>query len=318
MRGLALFFALSALGWGQTLSGLFGPQFERIVPYLGLTKGQLDQILQRGDDFLVWELGRQERVYDLQTEIAVEKARSPLDPMALGVRYVEMETIRREIAARRAELVPGNVALLTEEQRGKLGPLEAAMRLRPTWTQLEPLGLVAGQCRTAEECASGRFPERTPIGVDNLPEALARAYLGLSEEQVMVLRARKRQLGEWLGARYERVIVLDREIALETKRSPLVPLALGERYAELETIRREMGERWSAMVAENVAVLTEAQRGRLAELEAAMRLAEVGDEARVLQVLAPDCTGRYFAALLLGQVGGVDSWCETAAFVQVP
>lgn len=302
------------LGWGQTLSGLIGPQFERIIPYLGLSDRQLDQILERGDEFLVWEIGRRERVYLLGEEIAVEQARSPLDPMALGVRYAEIETIRREIAARRAGLVPGNVALLTEEQRGKLGPLEAAMRLRPTWTEAGFLGLVAGECRTLEACAGGWFG----IDGDLRIVASAQAYLGLSDEQARFLGGEKRAFGEWMQTRYERAVVVQGELTKETARSPLEPMALGVRYAELEMMRREVEERGLALVAAHVASLTEAQRGQLGELERQMRLARIGDEARVLQVLAPDCTARVFASFLLGQVGGAGSWCETYSFVALP
>lgn len=314
MRGLALFLGFGLLGWGQVFSGLFGPQFERIIPYLGLSEGQLDQIVQRGDALMLWEMERQERVYLLQEEIAVEKARSPLDPMALGVRYVEIETIRREIAARRAGLVPGNVALLTEEQRGKLGPLEAAMRLRPTWTEAGFLGLVAGECRTLEACAGGWFGSDGDLRI----VASAQAYLGLSDERARVLGGEKRAFGEWMQTRYERGVEVQKELAKETGRSPLNPMALGVRYAELEMLRREVEERGLALVAANVGSLTEAQRGRLGELEAAMRLARIGNEAQVLQVLAPDCTARVFASFLLGQVGGTGSWCETSSFVAMP
>lgn len=43
VQGVVLFLAFGLLGWGQ--------QFERVIPYLGLTEAQLDQILQRGDVF---------------------------------------------------------------------------------------------------------------------------------------------------------------------------------------------------------------------------------------------------------------------------
>ena len=318
MRGLVLFFALSALGWGQTLSGLFGPQFEHVIPYLGLTEAQLDQILQRGDDLLIWEMGRQERVYDLQTEIAAEKARSPLDPMALGVRYVEIETIRREIAARRATLVPGNVVLLTEEQRGKLAPLEAAMRLRGTWAEVEQLGLVATKCPAMIQCIPAPYRIPRPIALDSLPVQAAKDYLGLTDSLIGTLREQRRAFWNWAAQRDERAGEVEKEIAVETARSPLDPMALGVRFVEVEMIRREIAEREKGLAASNLGLLTEAQRGRLAELERQMTLAEIGDEARVLQVLAPDCTARDFASLLLGQVGGTGSGCEMYSFVALP
>ena len=87
---------------------------------------------------------------------------------------------------------------------------------------------------------------------------------------------------------------------------------------EVEMIRREIAERETGLVASSLGLLTEEQRGRVAELEGAMRLADIGDEARVLQVLGPDCMARDFASLLLGQVSGTGSWCETYSFVALP
>lgn len=263
-------------------------------------------------------MGRLERIFDLQTEIAAEIARSPLDPMALGVRYVEIETIRREIVARRAGLVPGNVALLTEEQRGRLGPLEAAMRLRGTWAEVEQLGLVATKCPAMIQCIAVPYRVPRPIGLDSLPVQAAKDYLGLTDSQIGTLREQRRAFWTWAGQRDERAGEVEKEIAVEMARSPLDPMALGVRYVEVEMIRREIAERETGLVASSLGLLTEAQRGRVAELEGTMRLGEIGDEARVLQVLGPDCTARDFASLLLGHVSGTGSWFETYSFVALP
>ena len=310
MRGLVLFLGFGLLGWGQ--------QFERIIPYLGLTDGQLDQILQRGVDFSTWEMGRLERISDLQTEIAAEKARSPLDPMALGVRYVEIETIRREIVARRAALVPRNVALLTEEPRGKLAPLEAAMRLRGTWAEVNVLGLVAEECPAMLYCYKLPYRNPRPIELDSVPVQAAKAYLGLTDSQIQMLRFQHRMFWTWAGQRDELAEEVEKQIAMETARSPLDPMALGVRYVAVEMIRREIQEEETAWMAANLRLLTEGQRRRLAELERQMNLADVGDEARALQVLAPDCTGRYFVTPFSGQGGGLDTWCDASTFVPVP
>ena len=192
--------------------------------------------------------------------------------------------------------------------------MEAAMRLRGTWAEAGFLGLVAGRCERLEECAGGWMGS---LG-DTRVVAAAQAYLGLSDEQVRVLGGGKRDFGEWMQTRCARAVVVQDELTEETARSPLEPMALGVRYAELEMMRREIEERGLALVAVHVGSLTEGQRGRLAELERQMQLADVGDEARVLQVLAPDCTARDFASFLLGQVSGTGSWCETYSFVALP
>ena len=86
-------------------------------------------------------------MFEVQREIGVETARQPLDPVALGLRYAEVETIRRVIAERSAKLVPDNVAVLTEVQKMKLKALEEAMRLAETaGAQARSLRLSADPC----------------------------------------------------------------------------------------------------------------------------------------------------------------------------
>ncbi len=133
MRNLLLVFTLVASVWGQ------GPIFieqrpflVQIREYLALTEAQFNRIQQQNSDFSRWSQTQSQRIFEVQREISVETARQPLDPVALGLRYAEVETIRRAIAERRAKLVPENVAVLTDLQKMKLKALEEAMRLAET------------------------------------------------------------------------------------------------------------------------------------------------------------------------------------------
>ena len=93
--------------------------------------------------FWQWSLQRSQRMYEVQSEIADETARSPLDPGALGVRYAEVEAIRREIVERSKKLVAENVALLTPAQTIKLKALEEALKLVTTGCEARSIGLLA-------------------------------------------------------------------------------------------------------------------------------------------------------------------------------
>lgn len=148
MRKLLLVFTLAAASWGQgTIPINRGPALTQIREYLALTETQFSRIQQQNNDFSRWSFTQSQRMFEVQREIGVETARQPLDPVALGLRYAEVETIRRVIAERSAKLVPDNVAVLTEVQKMKLKALEEAMRLAETaGAQARSLRLSADPC----------------------------------------------------------------------------------------------------------------------------------------------------------------------------
>ena len=153
MRNLLLVFTLAASAWGQgTIPIGRGPALAQIREYLVLTEAQFNRIQQQNSDFSRWSLTQSQRMFEVQREISVETARQPLDPVALGLRYAEVETIRRVIAERGAKLIPDNIAVLTEQQKMKLKALEEAMRLAET------AGSEARSIRlSAEPCGGSSF-----------------------------------------------------------------------------------------------------------------------------------------------------------------
>lgn len=64
------------------------------------------------------------------------------------------------------------------------------------------------------------------------------------------------------------------------------PLALGLRYAELETIRRETVDRERALLAGHQSLLAPSQMARLQTLAEARRLTSLGLEAKCLRLVA--------------------------------
>lgn len=133
MRNLLLVLTVAASAWGQgTVPINRGPLLAQIREYLALTETQFNRIQQQNSDFSRWSFTQFNRMSEVQSEIAVETARQPLDPVALGLRYAEVETIRRVIAERNAKLVPDNIAVLTDVQKMKLKALEEAMKLAET------------------------------------------------------------------------------------------------------------------------------------------------------------------------------------------
>ena len=143
-----LIVAASAWGQGPIVIGRH-PFLTQIREYLVLTEAQFNRIQQQNADFSRWSFAQFQRMSEVQREISIETARQPLDPVALGLRYAEVETIRRVIAERDAKLIPENIAVLTDLQKMKLKALEEAMRLAETaGSEARSIRLVPDSCGT--------------------------------------------------------------------------------------------------------------------------------------------------------------------------
>jgi len=141
-------FALLTMGalWAQ---GPLRPNLlplEQIRQYLELTSDQLLQLTRQNAEFQLFQLEKARRSAMVQQEIALETRRSPLDPHALGLRYAELENIRREIADQQTKLLAANRNLLTDAQKTKLRALEEALKLVPVANQAQTANLLPGGC----------------------------------------------------------------------------------------------------------------------------------------------------------------------------
>ena len=147
MRFLLLWLVAIVSVWGQssTLPPIYRLPAE-LRDYLALTVPQAIKISEQNNEFARWSSARSLRMAEVQSEIAVETAREPLDPAALGVRYAEVEAIRREITERNTKLIAANVAVLTPAQVVKLKALEEAMKLVTTSSQAQSLKLLPDAC----------------------------------------------------------------------------------------------------------------------------------------------------------------------------
>jgi hypothetical protein len=118
-------------------------QTDSIVNYFGLTATQLSQITQNLDDYIRLASQRQQRIFQVQSEIQDETAKSPLSPIALGIRYAEIEAICRNVKDEAAAAQKRNLALLTDAQAVKLKALEDALKLASIINEAQQAGLVA-------------------------------------------------------------------------------------------------------------------------------------------------------------------------------
>lgn len=142
MKRALLIIMLMTTGsaFGQ-LTGRFLP-FEEVKQFLQLSDAQVQNLLLNTTQHSLTVSGKRSRIGDVQREIAAETAKEQLDPMALGVRYVEVETLCREIRTTTTELITRNQALLNADQKAKLKVLEDAIKLAPVIQQAQIFSLL--------------------------------------------------------------------------------------------------------------------------------------------------------------------------------
>lgn len=133
---LLILFGVSASA--QIVQNPFYPEpLADLKAFLQLTDVQLTTILMNNNDYNRWSMDKQNRIRQVQSEIADEMAKEDLDPGAIGIRYAEIEAICRDMAAHAADSRTKNVQVLTDPQRTKLKVLEDAMKLQPTIAQAQ-------------------------------------------------------------------------------------------------------------------------------------------------------------------------------------
>ena len=94
--------------------------FEPLVQlkqFLQLTDSQLQTILMNNDEYNRWSSEKQNRIFQVQTGIFEETVKSLLDANAIGVRYVEIETICREMTEHANLVRARNLDVLNQDQK---------------------------------------------------------------------------------------------------------------------------------------------------------------------------------------------------------
>lgn len=140
MKGLiCLFLAFVPLS-AQMLQPTWIP--EQLVTYLQLTREQAVKIVDNNAAYAALVQTKNQRMYEVQDEIAVETAKEIIDPTALGVRYREIELICRDINQAGVDVRKQNNDALNDTQKAKLSALEEAMKLAPLFTQAQNVDLL--------------------------------------------------------------------------------------------------------------------------------------------------------------------------------
>ncbi len=283
--------------------------------YLGLTPDQSRRIALNQEAHYEWMKPQQARVELVRAEIVEESLRVPLDPLALGLRYAELEAIRREDLERRDQLVRLNRSVLTEAQNSRAIILEGVEGLWFTARDADcrfliyeddprACGLLSIDLETPPAPGSG--PAVTiydPAAFDRTKPL--RDFLALTPEQSAAYLRNLQDL-QTRQARFDwSIYCAERNAMLNLAGSPLSPAVIGAGKAAVLEARRAMEEIYKAAVATNQGLLTPAQRERLNLLEQARQVIGTADLAANYAMLPgpPVAQGRYLgfrAAIMFG------------------
>ncbi len=128
--------------WGPR-PGDNDPYHSKVIRYLCLSDQQQSKMEDNRKEYTVDGIGR---MRDVTREIAEEATRPVLDSLALGVRYAEVEALRRMISEGNRQLNAANLALLTTVQKVKFDALVEAVRLQPTAQEAQSIHLLGQRC----------------------------------------------------------------------------------------------------------------------------------------------------------------------------
>lgn len=107
----------------------FPPQLKS---FFDLTDAQVQAITKANSDLNVFRGSKLQRQIQVQVELEQEMTKQAPDPMALGLRHVELEAIRRELQAEQQKTVNAVQNVLTASQKAKLATLQQALQLYST------------------------------------------------------------------------------------------------------------------------------------------------------------------------------------------
>lgn len=268
---LALFF-LSA----TALVAQGPPVPNSIEEYLGLTPTQIATFVRNLDEHYARAIVITERRNTVEAEIAAEALRDPIDPMALGLRFAELETSIREFIAQGREIIARHRSLLTPAQAARLDAVIAATRLGAVAGDATCLYLMEGYNGPGGFCHSGYASGSASQAKDRTRRTTEQRtaleqFLQLTPEQIARYRANQREFMTWVRtpSGYDEA---NDEACRALASSPLDPMRIGIPAARLAMITRAYLQRAQELIAANQAILTDAQRLRLNILEEARAL----------------------------------------------
>jgi hypothetical protein len=129
-------------------TGIFSPLPSQVTQYMELTADQVRTIVEQNIALQNFRAEKFRRTAQVQLELAQETVKTTIDPMALGLRHMELEAIRRELQAQEEKATAAIQNVLTPAQKTKLQALQQAMRLQPVICEAQAINLLSAQTQS--------------------------------------------------------------------------------------------------------------------------------------------------------------------------
>lgn len=269
-----------------------------IEEYLGLTPAQTAEFVRNLDEYYARSVAMTERGNTVRDEIAAEILRVPIDPMAIGLRYAELETSRREFIQRGREIIAQHQSRLTPSQLSRLQTIIEVRKLTPVAQDAECLYLTESIYGYGGFCHSGRAGANTaatkaPARRTTDERSPLERFLQLTPDQITRYRANQKEYTNWQNQPTDYYTANDQACQAMSS-NPLDPMQLGIPLARMATLTQEALRRGRELIAANQALLTNEQLIRLQILQEARDLSPTISLAESEGFLQPADGRTYF------------------------
>ena len=227
--------------------------------YLAITPSQKSAIEALESSFAASLVKSQGRTDAVNAEIAIEAAKPVVDPLALGVRLVEIETIRRQIQTQYSQLRTESMAALNDAQRALLAPLADTGRLYPLIADAYGLGLLSDDGSYVSTPYGSILFVWTCCGASG-PESGLIPYLNLTDSQSALLDQMAASASLFLNDLFDQQLLVQIKIYDELAKDTPDPDAAGLLYANRVELTRKQLSAGSDLATRMQAQLTPDQK----------------------------------------------------------
>jgi hypothetical protein len=140
----AAFLSVSALAQAQNTPSPDPSHgaLKQLVNYLQLTPEQIAKITAANLDLDQFLARKEARVVQVNSEIRDETTKDVVEPLALGLRYTELEAICRESRDKKQKAVTAAQSVLNTTQQAQLKTLEQAYAMLPLVETADAVNLI--------------------------------------------------------------------------------------------------------------------------------------------------------------------------------
>jgi hypothetical protein len=138
-------------------------------------------------------------------------------------------------------------------------------------------------------CFSLAASSQQPVALPPSPQALpqVRQYLGLTDDQVTAILQNNSDYNAASAQQQSQIRQAQSQIAVETAKDTLDPMAIGVQYTNIETICRGLRTQAASTQQKNISLLTDDQKIKLSALNDALKLIPTISEAQSGNLLPP-------------------------------